>query len=1185
MHRFATRIGRAAGAVIAVVGLALTGLVAAPPAQAAVTLAGTVALPAGFRSEPDTGNLVLAVLDAEDPMTRLGQTMLGAASPDFAFSGLPEGRGYLLWLWDNSGQLEGGVLVDVRTGAIGPSLDDAARLTASMSGLTLRPLMSGVVEGVVTGPPGFTGDVRGQIALQSESGVASASANVEPDGSFRIVGLERGVRYRVQFDSYSEVLSGFYTTRRTGLTRFANEATLVMASGAPIRLQGRRSTTMSGALRVPAEAGAHHSRVDVQIVDRTGLTRVDGGSTEVANDGSFEVAGLDPEAAYTVGWEGPGLADQYLGEAGASTWSRTAAAAISPRRGLELTGSAPARISGRVVMPDGVTGAMPSVTVVREDPMTTTGASLDQDGTFTVEKLIPGEPVRLEVTDVYRVLEEGWYAGSDHDLAPRPTEGAVVTAGARDLVLRPTATTISGRVVFSDPQPDTPDVWVTAWSGDDYVKSASVDGEGRFSLPGVRTGSSYVLELESASGSVRTGFLAASGALVQDREDAVLVAAGTAGLRVPAQAAGTVAVSVALPEGRSARDVIVSAHGRDGLAASRARLQAGGSAVLTNLAQGEPYTLSLDAYFSATGWYAEDQPTTVALRSAATPVTAGASVSFAAAPPASVSGVVKRPAAGDAYRDVWVDVIDAGSGELATRAKQFDGVLRGLDTLPAGSYVLGIARRPGPSMYAPSYYAAGTTGVTDRDEATVVTVAPDLPVEDVVVTATTCASLAGTIDRPVGAREVGHVRLWADDPALVERTWTGEPGDDEYQVTGLQRGTYHVGLRVGVEPEVRLDDVTIHDCMTVVGHGLGDDPRVHADTLPQVTGEPTVGETLTLQAATWPSGVQSVEHQWFRGMLPIPGATGTEYALQPADLGLLVSVETTARRAASRPTTVRATTTTPVTRATMPAAAVAVTGDVAVGAPLSATVTGWGAGAELAWQWTRDGWPIDGATTATYTPQRSDAGHLLRAVAIGRVPGAVPGTTTSEPRAVPLPPTLTATAAPIVSPAPRVGVVAHASPGAWSLRPTAVAYQWLRDGSAILRATSATYIPVAADNGHRLAVRVTASASGHPARSSTSGSRLVSPGAIHLVARPTVSGTARVGGVLRAGTGRWSPSGVTLRYRWLRNGVPIPRATGPTYRVGRADVGMSVAVVVTASRPGYTTATATSAPTVLVRRP
>ncbi|WP_121257053.1 hypothetical protein [Nocardioides ferulae] len=84
-------------------------------------------------------------------------------------------------------------------------------------------------------------------------------------------------------------------------------------------------------------------------------------------------------------------------------------------------------------------------------------------------------------------------------------------------------------------------------------------------------------------------------------------------------------------------------------------------------------------------------------------------------------------------------------------------------------------------------------------------------------------------------------------------------------------------------------------------------------------------------------------------------------------------------------------------------------------------------------------------------------------------------------------------------------------------------------------------------------------------------------------ARPVVRGTPAVGKRLTVQRGSWSPAGVTLTQRWLRDGKAIRGATGTRYRVVRADRGHRLSVAVTGHKAGYSTATMTSAP-VKVRR-
>ena len=79
-------------------------------------------------------------------------------------------------------------------------------------------------------------------------------------------------------------------------------------------------------------------------------------------------------------------------------------------------------------------------------------------------------------------------------------------------------------------------------------------------------------------------------------------------------------------------------------------------------------------------------------------------------------------------------------------------------------------------------------------------------------------------------------------------------------------------------------------------------------------------------------------------------------------------------------------------------------------------------------------------------------------------------------------------------------------------------------------------------------------------------------------------GINRLGKKLTAVPGGWSPAPVSLKYQWLRNGVAISTATASTFTLTATDLGKKIALKVTGSKTGYTTAAKTSASTVLVAK-
>ncbi|WP_449283286.1 S-layer homology domain-containing protein [Leucobacter sp.] len=75
---------------------------------------------------------------------------------------------------------------------------------------------------------------------------------------------------------------------------------------------------------------------------------------------------------------------------------------------------------------------------------------------------------------------------------------------------------------------------------------------------------------------------------------------------------------------------------------------------------------------------------------------------------------------------------------------------------------------------------------------------------------------------------------------------------------------------------------------------------------------------------------------------------------------------------------------------------------------------------------------------------------------------------------------------PTIAGTAKVGQALSADPGTWQPASATLAYQWLRDGSAISGATSSTYTPVAADQGKRISVKVTGTKAGYEPASKTS---------------------------------------------------------------------------------------------------
>jgi hypothetical protein len=176
-------------------------------------------------------------------------------------------------------------------------------------------------------------------------------------------------------------------------------------------------------------------------------------------------------------------------------------------------------------------------------------------------------------------------------------------------------------------------------------------------------------------------------------------------------------------------------------------------------------------------------------------------------------------------------------------------------------------------------------------------------------------------------------------------------------------------------------------------------------------------------------------------------------------------------------------------------------------------------------------------------------------------------------------PTITASAAPTIAGTARVGSTLTATPAGWNPADATVTYQWLADGVPISGATTASLALIPAHLGRHIAVRTTATKRYLTTVTATSAAVTIAPGLITNPSPPTVRGVPRTGHTLTAATGVWTPTTVTYRYQWLRDGRTIVGAHGRTYKLNPAAKGHRFSVRITATKPGYVKLAKTSAKT------
>jgi WD40-like Beta Propeller Repeat/RTX calcium-binding nonapeptide repeat (4 copies) len=237
---------------------------------------------------------------------------------------------------------------------------------------------------------------------------------------------------------------------------------------------------------------------------------------------------------------------------------------------------------------------------------------------------------------------------------------------------------------------------------------------------------------------------------------------------------------------------------------------------------------------------------------------------------------------------------------------------------------------------------------------------------------------------------------------------------------------------------------------------------------------------------------------------------------------------------------------------------------------------------------------IAGATGTTYVLTSTDVGSTIR-VAVTATSADGSATVQSTQTAV-----VTASGAPVntalptISGSASVGSVLTSLNGTWTGTGITYTRQWQRcdangNNCVAIGATGTTYTLTSTDLGSALRVVVTATSSAGSANATSAATAVIAAASApsNSIA-PSVSGTPRVGSVLTALRGTWSPTtGVTFTYQWQRcdasggNCANIAGATSASYTAISTDLNSRLRVVVTGSNASGSQS-ATSAATVAV---
>lgn len=331
------------------------------------------------------------------------------------------------------------------------------------------------------------------------------------------------------------------------------------------------------------------------------------------------------------------------------------------------------------------------------------------------------------------------------------------------------------------------------------------------------------------------------------------------------------------------------------------------------------------------------------------------------------------------------------------------------------------------------------------------------------------------------------------------------------------------------------------------GSNSTDSPKAPSITSPPASVTATAGATASFSVTA--TGGNPLAYQWQKNGAPISGATAANFTTPPltsSDNGALFTVVVS-----NGGGTITSTAATLTVGAAIAPSLVTQPVAQSVVAPAAATFTVAATGSDpLAYQWTRNGVTIAGATAASYTTPATtiaDDNGALFAVTISNSAG----TATSDNAALTVTPGATQ---PLIVTQPASQTVNAGQTASFSVAATGtapLAYLWSKNGAAITGATAASYTTPAtadADTGSIFKVSITnAAGSVTSADATLTVTPLgVAPSITSQPASVSVNaGQAASFNVTAAGS-------ATLTYQWKRDGIAINGATSAAFTLAAA---------------------------------